>query len=134
MRDFFNVFDADFESLDVEIFRGSGAQGKILHRSGDGTHLVVAARYPHGVRYSAAGSFDYREAFYIASGSGSRRFDDGTTVPLTAGDLIWVVPGLRQSVVYAPGLINVAFFWSTQGPLPDLARGLRWPGDTELRS
>jgi mannose-6-phosphate isomerase-like protein (cupin superfamily) len=124
MPDFFNVFDTDYEHLDVEIFRGAGAQGRILHQSADRSHLVIASRYPNGVRYSGAGSFDYHEAFYIVHGSGSRTFPDGTSVKLTAGDLIWVVPGLEQSVVYDPGLMNVAFFWSTQGPLPDLTAGL----------
>jgi len=125
--DSFNVFEAAYEPLRVELFAGARVEGRVLYRSTDGTHLVIASRYPDGVRYRGVGSYEYREAFYIVQGTGSRTLADGTKQDIRAGDLILVMPGLEQRVVYDPGLANVAFFWSAGKPLPDFTVGLTLP-------
>jgi mannose-6-phosphate isomerase-like protein (cupin superfamily) len=115
--DFFNVLTARYEPLEVDIFRGSGAEARILFESVDGRHLVVASRYPHGVRFRYGGSVHYREAFFVVRGSGTRSFANGSSVAMTEGDLIYVRAGVEIDYAYCPGFIDVAFFWSDAAPL-----------------
>jgi hypothetical protein len=110
--DFFNVYTALYEPMNVSFFAGSGAEAKILYQSSDGCHLAVASRYPNGVRFRYGGAVDYREVFYIVRGCGSRTLPDGTSVAMSEGDLIYVRPGVEIDYVYEPGFADVAFFWS----------------------
>lgn len=125
MHDFFNVFEDHYESIDHPLFEGSGAQGQILYEADDRRHFVIAGRYPNGLKFTSAGSSDFREAFYIVSGQGSRTFPDGEVRRMAAGDLVLVTPEVEVAYVYDPGVVNVSFFWSTDKPLPDLAPGIR---------
>lgn len=127
--DYFNVFEAQYELLQSDYFAGSAAEGRVLFESEDRRHLVVATRYPQGVEFRYGGRVDYQEAFYIVKGSGSRVFQDGTSIAIREGDLIYVRPAVEIDYVYHPGLIDVAFFWSDSGPLdPALAQGVRHRG------
>ena len=123
--DFFNVFQAQYEVMETDYFLGSGADARILFESADRHHLVVATRYPQGVRFRYGATVDYQEAFFVVRGEGSRSFPDGNVVAMTAGDLIYVRPGVDVEYVYSPGFLDVAFFWSVDKPLdPSLAAGV----------
>jgi hypothetical protein len=116
--DFFNVLAAEFEPMRTVTFGDARVDGRVLHESPDFTHVIIATRYPDGVRFTYGGNVDYEEAFYVAAGSGSRTFADGRRVAMEVGDLIFVHPGVEIDYVYGPGFADVAFFWST-GRLPD---------------
>ena len=122
MSDHFNVFNARYETMENEYFEGSGAQGRILHQSADGQHLTIATRYPNGVRFSYGAQVDYMETFYVVHGHGTRTLPDGSVLDMNAGDVILVQPGIEIAYVYDPGLVDVAFFWSSQR-LPDSLTG-----------
>jgi hypothetical protein len=123
--DFFNVFTALYEPMNVSFFAGSGAEAKILYQSSDGRHLAVASRYPNGVRFRYGGTVDYQEVFYIVRGRGSRTLPDGRSLSMSEGDLIRVRPGVEIDYVYEPGFADVAFFWSDSRPLsPSLTDGV----------
>jgi hypothetical protein len=123
--DFFNVFLAQYEPMDVEYFQGSGAEARILYQSVDRRHLTIASRYPQGVRFRYGGTIDYQEVFYVVSGRGRRAYPDGSSVEMTTGDLIYVRPGVEIDYVYEPGFVDVAFFWSDQNPLSsDITGGI----------
>src|ERR1700712_2269272 len=93
--DFFNVFTAVYEPMENEYFRGSGAGAKILYQSQDRRHLAVATQYPNGVKFRYGGTVSYKEVFYVVRGQGRRTYADGTSVEMTAGDLIYVEPGVE---------------------------------------
>lgn len=131
--DFFNVFAAQYEPMAAEYFRGSGAEARILYESSDGRHLAVASRYPQGVRFRYGGAVEYHEVFYVVRGHGQRRYPDGTSLDMHAGDMIYVHPGVEIDYLYEPGFVDVAFFWWEAKPLPaELTAGIARRGLSDL--
>ncbi len=127
--DFFNVFLAQYEPMTVDYFAGSGAEGRVLYESADRRHLCIATRYPLGIQFRYGGSVSYKEVFYVISGRGRRTYADGSSVAMTAGDLIYVRPGIDIDYVYEPGFADVAFFWTEVDPLPaEISAGIRRKG------
>jgi hypothetical protein len=129
--DFFNVLTAEFEPMTTVTFGDARVDGRVLYESPDFSHLIIATRYPDGVRFTYGGTVDYEEAFYVAAGSGSRTFADGRSVAMESGDLIFVHPGVEIDYVYRPGFADVAFFWSARRLPDDLIGGItrRHQGD-----
>ena len=76
------------------------------------------------MQFTYGGSVDYHEAFYVAEGSGRRQFADGSAVPMTTGDLIYVRPGVEITYTHGPGFLDIAFFWTDQALGPAIAPGL----------
>lgn len=122
--DFFNVFTAEYDRMTTETFGDAPVAGRILYQSPDYRQLAIATRFPAGVSFTYGGPVDYQEVFYVVSGHGTRTFDDGRTVDMTAGDLIYVRPHVEIEYVYDPGFIDVAFFWSDRRLSSDLTGGL----------
>jgi hypothetical protein len=122
--DFFNVLTAEFEPMTTVTFGDARVDGRVLYESPDFRHLIIATRYPDGVRFRYGGTVDYEEAFYVAAGSGNRTFADGRRVPMEVGDLIFVQPGVEIDYFYGPGFADVAFFWSTRRLPSDLVGGI----------
>jgi mannose-6-phosphate isomerase-like protein (cupin superfamily) len=122
--DFFNVFEADFEAMTTVTFGEVRVEGRVLYRAADDRRLVIATRYPDGVRFSYGGSVDHEEVFYVVQGRGTRRSGSAAAVDMKAGDLIYVRPGVELAYVYEPGFVDVAFFWSEKRLDPDLSGGI----------
>jgi hypothetical protein len=122
--DFFNVLTAEFEPMRTVTFGDARVDGRVLYESSDFSHLIIATRYPDGVRFRYGGTVDYEEAFYVAAGSGSRTFADGRRVSMEVGDLIFVHPGVEIDYFYGPGFADVAFFWSARRLPSDLVGGI----------
>jgi len=127
--DFFNVFLAKYEAMEVDYFAGSGAEGRVLYLAPDRRHIVVATRYPLGVSFKYGGKAEYQEAFYVVCGNGSRKLADGTVIEMKPGDLIFVRAGIEIEYVYGVGFVDVAFFWSENSALPsEITKGLEHRG------
>jgi mannose-6-phosphate isomerase-like protein (cupin superfamily) len=122
--DYFNVFEVEYEAMTTVTFGDARVEGRVLYRAADDRKLVIATRYPEGVRFTYGGSADYEEIFYVVAGHGSRSSGTGQTVEMNPGDLIYVHPGVELAYVYEPGFVDVAFFWSERRLDPELSGGI----------
>jgi ethanolamine utilization protein EutQ (cupin superfamily) len=90
---------------------GAAANNLLLHRSGDGRHLVFASEIPDGAHFTETRD-SLEEVQYIIKGTIRCTLESGEVLTWKAGDLVYWPYDQKMELEYSPGLHTVCFFWS----------------------
>jgi quercetin dioxygenase-like cupin family protein len=109
-----NVFDDAYQ--EGRHPHGAPTKRLLLHRSGDGRHLVFASEMPEGARF-LENRHSLEEEFYVVRGTVRCELASGQVLEWKEGDLVYWPYDQEMKIEYSPGHLALCFFWS-DAPIP----------------